>query len=130
MLWLPIAFSILPVLAYLHQQDISASILEGHATMEFMTHSRLAASFRLLNDEARVELMSRERDYASALRVGGKIARLWRDPCRMAHWILWNVSDAGELHTLMTGLPAYVHFDDVKVIPLCAHPLDFGPEET
>ena len=81
-----------------------------------------------LPEAGRDKIISAERAMGADLKRDGKLVRVWRDPAQSGNWTLWNVRDADEFHALISALPAFPYFRNVKVYPLAGHPIDPGPE--
>jgi muconolactone D-isomerase len=69
--------------------------------------------------------MAAEAERRAELIESGALRRLWRDPGHWANWTLWCVSDADDLHALLTSLPFHPWMD-VTVHPLARHEADPG----
>lgn len=91
--------------------------------MEFLVNIKFA---RLadLPEADRASIVAAERVRATDLAAAGRLVRIWRVPCQHENWGLWSVSDASELHSIISGLPAYPWMNEIKVIALAAHPAD------
>jgi muconolactone D-isomerase len=68
----------------------------------------------VLEDERRVGLSYRRK---------GAIQRIWRVPGSTANVGVWNASDASELHTLLSDLPAFSYMR-IQVEALALHYLE------
>lgn len=67
------------------------------------------------------DLKARERSLAQQLQQSGKWRHLWRIVGRYANVSIFDVSDAEELHTLLSSLPLFPYME-VEVNALCRHP--------
>lgn len=74
-------------------------------------------------------LKADERAYAQALQRSGKWRHLWRVAGRYANISVFDVADATELHTLLSGLPLFP-FLDIEVQALCRHPSSIREDDT
>jgi len=91
--------------------------------VEFLLNIKFARLAELPEAE-RVAIMAAERQCAADLVAAGRLVRMWRVPCQHENWGLWSVSDANELHSIVSGLPAYPWMNEIKVIALATHPSD------
>ena len=94
--------------------------------MEFLVNIKFARLAEIPEAE-RAPIVAAERARAADLAASGHLVRMWRVPCQHENWGLWSVADATELHGIISGLPAYPWMNDIKVIPLAAHPADPSP---
>jgi muconolactone D-isomerase len=67
------------------------------------------------------DIKARERDYAQKLMRDGKWPHIWRVAGRYANISVFDVADADELHTLLSGLPLFPYMD-IRVTALARHP--------
>lgn len=67
------------------------------------------------------ELKSTERAIAQELQRSGKWRHLWRVAGRYANVSVFDVSDADELHELLSTLPLFPYMT-LSVTALCRHP--------
>lgn len=67
------------------------------------------------------EIRAREKSVAQEIQRRGKWPHLWRIAGRYANISIFDVADADELHTLLSGLPLFP-FMDIEVVPLARHP--------
>lgn len=66
-------------------------------------------------------LKATEKARAEDLQRAGKWLHLWRIAGQYANISIFDVSDAGELHDIMTSLPLFP-FMTTEVTALCRHP--------
>lgn len=92
--------------------------------MEFISHIKISRELQNLDEATRNRIITEEREVAARLRSEHRMQRMWRDPARMANWILWHLKDATELHEIIAAMPAYPWFEDVEIITLAGHPVD------
>ncbi|VVE61298.1 Muconolactone Delta-isomerase [Pandoraea captiosa] len=91
--------------------------------MEFLLH----ISFRpllALSETKQAQVVQAEREAADRLRKAGRLVRLWRVPCRPENMGIWSAADATDLHDMISTLPAFPFFDEIKVTPLAEHPVE------
>jgi muconolactone D-isomerase len=76
-----------------------------------------------LAEEAKADLLAREKAYSQELQRAGKWRHIWRIAGQYANLSVLDVADNAELHELLWNLPLfrYMHID---VTPLCPHPSD------
>lgn len=67
------------------------------------------------------DLKTREKAMAQEIQRQGKWPQLWRVAGRYANISIFDVADADELHTLLSGLPLFPYMD-VRVTALARHP--------
>lgn len=67
------------------------------------------------------DLKTRERELAQALQRQGKWPHLWRVAGRYANISIFEVTDADELHALLSSLPLFPYMD-IRVTALARHP--------
>lgn len=67
------------------------------------------------------ELKQAERDRAKELQRTGVWRHLWRVVGRYSNLSIFDVSDAQELHDILSDLPLFP-FMTIRVTPLCRHP--------
>ncbi|WP_419897253.1 muconolactone Delta-isomerase [Roseomonas sp. USHLN139] len=67
------------------------------------------------------DLKTREKAMAQEIQRSGKWPHLWRVAGRYANISIFDVKDADELHTLLSGLPLFPYMD-VRVTALARHP--------
>jgi muconolactone D-isomerase len=73
-------------------------------------------------DGARADELKRvERDRSQTLQKQGKWRHLWRIAGRYSNVSIFDVSDAQELHDIVSTLPLFP-FMEITVTPLCRHP--------
>lgn len=89
--------------------------------MRFLAHITVKLPHDL-SDRERSELARAESDRGLELMEAGKLVDIWRVPGKQANVSLYEVSDATELHDLLTSLPMW-RWLEVDVQPLAAHPL-------
>jgi muconolactone D-isomerase len=68
-------------------------------------------------------LVANEGRRGRELVAAGNIKRIWRIPATWQNVSIWEASDATELHSLVTSLPAYPWIT-AKVTALGVHPLE------
>ena len=90
--------------------------------MEFLVNIKFARLAGLPEAE-RAPIVAAERQRAAELAAAGHLVRIWRVPCQHENWGLWAVSDATELHSIISALPAYP-WTEIKVVALATHPVD------
>ncbi len=66
------------------------------------------------------KIKAEEKAYSQQLQRDGKWRHLWRVASLYANVSIFDVKDADELHTLLTGLPLYPYLD-LKVTALAQH---------
>ena len=76
-----------------------------------------------VTEPRRSELLEAEAKRGRELIASGALRRIWRVPGRWANVSLYEVSDATELHALITSLPLWPWMD-VQVEALATHPLE------
>lgn len=76
---------------------------------------------RDLPAEQAEELKAREKQLCLDLQRDGRWAHIWRVAGRYENYSVFDVSDHGELHRLLSALPLFP-FMDVTVTPLAEHP--------
>jgi muconolactone D-isomerase len=96
----------------------------GKLLMEFLTHIRIRNEWLHQSPEEKAPQLAAEREAAARLQAEKKLHRMWRDPGTIGNYILWRVKDQNELHDIISSLPAFPWFEEVKVITLGAHPVD------
>lgn len=74
-----------------------------------------------MDPEAFDTLKSTEKARAEDLQRSGKWVHLWRIAGQYANISVFDVSDAGELHDILTNLPLFP-FMTTQVTALCRHP--------
>lgn len=74
-----------------------------------------------LADDAKAELLSREKAYAQELQRAGTWRHLWRIVGEYANYSVFDVESAEQLHQLLSGLPLFPYMK-IHVTPLCRHP--------
>lgn len=67
------------------------------------------------------ELKQVERERAKELQRTGVWRHLWRVAGRYSNLSIFDVSDAQELHEILSNLPLFP-FMTIRVTPLCRHP--------
>lgn len=90
--------------------------------MEFMTRTTInlpQATAPALRDG----LMTDEFAAGAAMIRSGKLERIWRLPGQRANMAVWNVTDATELHDLLSSLPLFPYMR-IEVFALSTHPLE------
>ena len=76
-----------------------------------------------LDEEARADLLAREKAYAQDLQRAGTWPHLWRVVGEYANISVFDVDSNDELHQLLSGLPLFPYMD-ITVMALAAHPSD------
>ncbi|HEU4582765.1 MAG TPA: muconolactone Delta-isomerase [Polyangiaceae bacterium] len=74
------------------------------------------------------QLKSTERDRARELQRAGKWRHLWRVVGKYANVSIFEVSDAAELHELLSTLPLFPYMT-ITVTALCRHPSSIHADE-
>jgi muconolactone D-isomerase len=74
-----------------------------------------------IDAETTAELNAREHEHAEPLQRSGKWLHLWRVAGRWENVSVFDVTDPGELHDIVSSLPLYPYMD-VEVAALCHHP--------
>jgi muconolactone D-isomerase len=92
--------------------------------VEFLVRVRVTMPSDVTADE-RARLTALEAVRGRELIATGKLRRIWRVPGRWANVSLYEVSDATELHALVTSLPLWPWME-VSVEALAIHPLEIG----
>ncbi|MDF0605074.1 muconolactone Delta-isomerase [Neisseriaceae bacterium TC5R-5] len=67
------------------------------------------------------DLKQVEKEQAQALQRSGKWRHLWRVAGQYSNVSIFDVSDAEELHQLLSTLPLFPYMA-IQVQPLCRHP--------
>lgn len=67
--------------------------------------------------------MAAERARGLELMARGALKRIWRIPGRLSNYSLYDVTDATELHDLLSSLPLWP-WTTMNVEPLALHPLE------
>ena len=73
-----------------------------------------------LDPEVAEAIKAKEKAYSQQLQRDGKWRHLWRVAGLYANVSIFDVEDADELHTLLTGLPLYPYME-MKVTALAQH---------
>ena len=76
-----------------------------------------------VDDEHWRATMADEARVGADYRRKGVIVRIWRFPGTASNIGVWTASDATELHTLLSGLPAF-HYMTIHVDALARHYLE------
>ncbi len=79
-------------------------------------------------DDEVAAMRAREAAHSKQLAAEGHLVRLWRPPLGPGEWRTWGLfraDDAGQLDTVLTGMPLRVWRHDT-VTPLSPHPNDPG----
>ncbi|MFC7401419.1 muconolactone Delta-isomerase [Citricoccus sp. GCM10030269] len=74
-----------------------------------------------MSDEAKAELMAREKEYSGNLQAEGRMRDIWRVVGEYANYSVYDVADNDELHTILSGFPMYPYMS-ISVTPLAKHP--------
>lgn len=74
-------------------------------------------------------LKAKEKARAEELQRSGTWRHLWRVAGKYANYSVFDVSDAAELHDIMTSLPLFP-FMETEVTALCRHPSAIAENET
>jgi muconolactone D-isomerase len=90
--------------------------------MEFLVEIHVALPHDLPAEE-RARVLEEELVRGRELAGDGTIKAIWRLPGALANVAIWEVSDATELHDLISSLPLY-RFSTVEVRALAKHPVD------
>jgi len=80
-----------------------------------------------IDDSAWTAVLGNERAVALGYRRRGVIARMWRVPGTTGNVGVWNAADASELHSFLSGLPAFPYMK-IAVEALALHYLEAGVE--
>jgi muconolactone D-isomerase len=70
----------------------------------------------------RTRLLDAEAARGRELLAAGRLHRIWRLPGRLANISIYNVTDASELHELLSSLPLFPWMS-VQVTALAEHPI-------
>lgn len=90
--------------------------------MEFLVDIEMNMPVGMPEDEL-ADIKSRERERGKEFVAQGKLRRIWRRPGRRASVSLYEVSDATELHELLSSLPQFPWME-IRITALAEHPLD------
>lgn len=80
-----------------------------------------------MDQQARSELLAREKAYSQELQRQGKWPHIWRVVGEYANYSIFDVETNDELHQLLSGLPLFSHMD-IHVTPLATHPSDVNAQ--
>ena len=89
--------------------------------MDFLVRATPTGGLLDLATEARDELMTREREVASALIDAGTITWMWRLPDSGISVAIWNAASAEALDAHLRTLPVFP-YNDVEITTLAFHP--------
>jgi muconolactone D-isomerase len=90
--------------------------------MEFLVHITVALPPDMSTHD-RETLVAAERVRGLELVAAGQIRRIWRIPGTWRNVGVWDATDATELHSLISSLPAYPWIT-AEVTALARHPLE------
>jgi muconolactone D-isomerase len=76
-----------------------------------------------LSDEARTDVLAREKAYSVDLQRSGEWVSIWRITGRYANLSIFNVASNDRLHEILWNLPLF-RYMTVEVTPLAQHPSD------
>jgi muconolactone D-isomerase len=74
-----------------------------------------------IDAETAARLNTQEHEHAEPLQRSGKWLHLWRVAGRWENVSIFDVTDPGELHDILSSLPLYPYMD-IEVAALCHHP--------
>ncbi|WP_280460512.1 muconolactone Delta-isomerase [Nocardia carnea] len=94
---------------------------------EFLVHISVRRPASVDDDSWRA-ILADEARVGTNYRRSGVIARIWRLPGTTSNVGLWIVSDATELHTLLSELPAFPYMT-IRVDALAQHYLEESTSE-
>jgi muconolactone D-isomerase len=89
--------------------------------MEYLVKATPTGRLLDLSDDARDELMAREREVATALITDGTITWMWRLPDGTTSLAIWNAESADALDAGLEALPVFP-YNDVEITALATHP--------
>lgn len=68
-----------------------------------------------------------EAEHGAELAKAGFLRRLWRVPGTRDTWSLWDVTDATQLHELLSSLPLWPRLETLECHAVARHPNDPQP---
>ena len=80
-----------------------------------------------IDDDTWMAVLDNERRVGLDYRRQGALRRIWRVPGTTGNVGVWNASDASELHSLLSGLPAFPYMR-IQVEALALHYLESAVE--
>jgi muconolactone D-isomerase len=76
-----------------------------------------------LDDDARRDILAREKAYSLDLQRGGEWVSIWRIVGRYANLSVFDVASNDRLHEILWNLPLF-RYMTIEVTPLAQHPSD------
>ncbi|MBT2512431.1 muconolactone Delta-isomerase [Arthrobacter sp. ISL-30] len=76
-------------------------------------------------EQAKNDLLAREKEYSQALQRSGEWQSIWRCVGEYANLSIFDVGSNERLHEILWGLPLFPHMR-IEITPLATHPSDIA----